>query len=57
MVSLMPCDDQVMFATSEPIEPLEFAVSSSRTSLITTLTFMPLAWRIWLPAVSIWMFV
>ena len=43
MVSLMPCDDQVTFATNEPIEPLEFAVSSSRTSLMTMLTFMPLA--------------
>ena len=43
MVSLMPCEDQVTFATNEPIDPLEVAVSSSRTSLITTLTFMPLA--------------
>ncbi len=43
MVSLMPCEDHVTFATSDPIDPLEFAVSSSRTSLMTTLTFMPFA--------------
>jgi hypothetical protein len=43
MVSLMPCDDHVTLAINEPIDPPEFAVSSSRTSLIATLTVMPLA--------------
>jgi len=44
MVSLMPCEDHVTFATSDPIDPLELAVSSSRTSLMDPrLTFMPLA--------------
>ena len=33
--------------------PLEFPVSCSRTSLMSMLAFMPLASRIWLPAVSI----
>ena len=57
IVSLMPSALQVMFATSEPMEPLEVAESSRRTSLMSRSTFMPCASRIWLPAVSIRMFV
>ena len=48
---LMPSVVQVMVASSEPMVPLELAVDFSWTSSMSMLTFMPLASRIWLPAV------
>ncbi len=52
-VCLMPSAVQVIVAFSAPIVPFEFPVSCSRTSSMFTWAFMPLASRIWLPAVSI----
>ena len=57
IVCLMPSVVQVIVASSEPIVPFESALSVSRTSLMLIWTFMPLASRIWLPAVSIEMLV
>ena len=53
MVCLMPSAVQVIVASSAPIVPFELPLSCSRTSSMLTLAFMPLASRIWLPAVSI----
>ena len=52
-VCLMPSAVQVIVAFSEPIVPFESPLLCSRTSSMSTWAFMPLASRIWLPAVSI----
>ena len=49
--SLMPSDVQVMLASSAPMVPLEVGVDLSWTFLMLRSIFMPLASRIWLPAV------
>ena len=46
MDCVIPAAVQSMFATSDPIEPPESAVSSNRTSLTVTSAFMPLKSRI-----------
>ena len=51
-VCLMPSLDQVMLASSAPMVPAESAVLFSWMSSSNRLSFMPLASRIWLPAVS-----
>ena len=48
----MPSLDQVMVASREPSVPDESAVFWILMSSSTSFSFMPLASRIWLPAVS-----
>ena len=52
-VCLMPSAVQVIVASSAPIVPFELPLLCSRTSSMLIWAFIPLASRIWLPAVSI----
>ena len=53
MVCLMPSAVQVIVAFNDPIVPLELPLSASLTSSMSMSAFIPLASRIWLPAVVI----
>ena len=53
IVCLMPSDVQVMVAFNDPMVPVELPLSASLTSSMSMSAFIPLASRIWLPAVLI----